>query len=227
MTALYEIGKSVAQPGRLTSVGSTLQRVAGACESVQEIINIAVTAEAFAVTALGAALANAASGQLALNAEQIQALTASRAEEQAHYQFLTGAGAKPLTTTFTIPDPKVFTDVPTFLKTLIALEELFIGAYLAAAQEFGILGEGALAQLALSIASVEAEHRAAVRFFAVEAGVITGLPNDIAFQQALFASVGEAGAALKRMGFLGGDGTQVTYPGPGAIDTTGVKQLTP
>ncbi len=227
MTALHEIGNRVAQPGRLTSVGSVLQRVAGACESVQDIINIAATAEAFAVTALGTALANASGGQLALNAEQVQALTAARAEEQAHYQFLTGAGAKPLTTTFTIPDPKVFTDVPTFLKAMIALEELFIGAYLAAAQEFGILGEPMLAQVALSIASVEAEHRVAVRFFAVEAGVITGLPNDIAFQQALFANVGEAATALQQMGFLGGNGTQVTYPGPGAIDTTGVNQLTP
>lgn len=227
MTALYGTMNDMARPGRLSSVGSTLRGVASTCESVQDIINIAATAEAFAVTALGVALANADGGQLALNAEQVQALTAARAEEQAHYQFLTGAGAKPLTTTFTIPDPQIFTDTPTFLKALIALEELFIGAYLAAAQEFGILGEPALAQLALSIASVEAAHRVAVRFFAVEAGVITGLPNDIAFQQALFANVGEAGAALQQMGFLGGSGTQLAYPGPGAIDTTGVNQLTP
>ncbi len=66
-----------------------------------------------------------------------------------------------------------------------------------------------------------------VRAFAVEGGVITGLPNDIAFQQALFTSVGEAAAALQQLGFIGGSGPQITYPGPGAIDTTNVKQLTP
>ncbi len=77
-----------------------------ACESVQDIINIAVTAEAFAVTALGGALANAANGTLALNAEQIQTLTAARAEEQAHYQYLIDAGAKPLTTTLPCRTPR-------------------------------------------------------------------------------------------------------------------------
>ncbi len=227
MKAMQQSTYSMAHPGLPSSVGSTLARVAAGCESAQDIINIAATAEAFAVTALGAALANAAGGQLALNAEHVQALTAARAEEQAHYLFLTGAGAKPLTTTFTFPDPQLITDVPTFLKMLITLEELFVAAYLAAAQEFGILGEPDLAQVALAIGAVEAEHRVAVRFFAVQAGVITGLPNDIAFQQALFNNVGEAATALQQLGFIGGSGPQITYPGPGAIDTTGVGQLTP
>ncbi len=197
-----------------------------ACESVQDIINIAVTAEAFAVTALGGALANAANGTLALNAEQIQTLTAARAEEQAHYQYLIDAGAKPLTT-FTVPDPKIITDVPTFLRTLITLEEAFIAAYLAAAQEFAILGEARLAQVALQIGAVEVEHRAGVRFYAIQAGVLSGTPNDVAFEKALFTSVGQAAAALQQLGFIGGSGDQITYPGPGTIDFTGVTQLTP
>ncbi len=54
-----------------------------ACESLQDIINIAATAEAFAVTALGGALDNAAKGLLALNAEQQQTLRAARAAERA------------------------------------------------------------------------------------------------------------------------------------------------
>ncbi|MGI8913339.1 MAG: ferritin-like domain-containing protein [Chloroflexota bacterium] len=206
---------------------STLADGAAACESVQEIINIAATAEALAVTALGAALQNAAGGTLALNAEQQQALRAARAEEQAHYVFLIGAGATPLTTTFTVPDPAIMTDVPTFLKTLIILEEIFIAAYLAAAQEFALLGEPTLVQRALAIASVEAGHRVAVRSFAIDAGVLTGLPNDIAFEKASFTSVGDAAATLKNGGFIGGSGTPLSYPGPGAIDTTGVKNLTP
>ncbi len=205
-----------------------LEQVATATrESVQEIINIAATAEAFAVTILGGALANAANGTLALNAEQIQAIKASRAEEQAHYAYLIGAGAKPLTTTFTVPDPKIVTEVATFLNTLITLEEIFIAAYIAAAQEFAILGRPELAQVVMAIAAVEAEHRVLARAFAVEGGVIMGLPNNIAFQQAFYASVGEASAALQQLGFIGGSGPQITYPGPGAIDNTNVKQLTP
>lgn len=227
MRTMNEVGGSVAAAGATTSIPNHLRQVAGACESVQTIINIAVTAEAFAVTALGGALANAASGKLALNAEQIQTLTAARAEEQAHYQYLINAGAQPLTTTFTVPDPKIVTDVPTFLTTLITLEEAFIAAYLAAAQEFAILGEARLAQVALQIGAVEAEHRAGVRFYAIQAGVISGVPNDVAFEKSLFTSVGEAAAALQQLGFIGGSGERITYPGPGAIDFTGVTQLQP
>lgn len=204
-----------------------LQTTAAACESVQEIINIAVTAEALAVTALGAAIENARSGELALNEEQIQTLVAARAAEQAHYQYLADAGAEPLTLTFTVPDPAIVTDVPTFLTTLIALEEAFIAAYLAAAQEFTILGEARLAQVALQIGAIEAEHRVGVRFYAIQAGILTGVPNDIAFEKALFTSVDEAAALLQDLGFIGGSGPEITYPGPGEIDFTGVTNLEP
>lgn len=222
MTVQNQVGLGVT-----ASDAQRLQVVAATSESVQDIINIAATAEAFAVTALGGALDNAANGRLALNAEQQQTLRAARAEEQSHYAFLLAAGARPLTTTFTIPDARIVTDVPTFLKTLITLEEAFIAAYLTAAQEFVALGQGRLAQVALQIGAVEAEHRAGVRFYAIQAGVLTGTPNDVAFEKALFTTVGEAGAALQQLGFIGGSGTQITYPGPGAIDNSGVTQLVP
>jgi len=199
----------------------------GRCESVSEIINILATAEAFAVTVLGEALVNAANGKLGLNAEQRQAITAARAEEQAHYAFLIESGAKPLTTAFTLPDPQIVTDVATFLKTLIALEELFVAAYVAAAQVFAVLGEPRWVQHALAIGAVEAQHRVAARFFAVEAGLLKGPPNDVAFEKAKFTSVGGAAAELKQLGFIGGSGTHMKYPGPGAIDYTGVKHLKP
>jgi len=212
----------IASGGLTSTERSILGGGAAGYETVQQIINIAATAEAFAVTALGGALANAATGALALTALQRQTFTAARAEEQAHYAYLTAAGARPLTTTFTVPNAKIVTDVPTFLLTVIELEEAFIAAYLAAAQEFALLGQPRLAQLALQIGSVEAEHRAGARFFAVEAGLLSGTPNDVAFEKALFTSVSGAADALKSLGFIGGRGAQITYPGPGAIDTTGV-----
>lgn len=211
----------------MRAYGATAQDAAAGCESVQDIIDIAAMAEALAVTALGGALESAAQGRLALNPEHVRAFTAARAEEQAHYEVLINAGAKPLTTTFSLPDPKILTDVATFLKTVIGLEEAFVAAYLAAAQTFVALGEPTRAQLALAIAAVEAEHRVAVRFFAVEAGVLQGLPNDIAFEPALFTGVGAAAAALKQRGWIGGSGDRIDYPGPGTIDPTGISQLQP
>jgi len=196
-------------------------------ESVQDILNIAATAEAFAVTALGGALESAAAGTLALPAEAVQSLQAARAAEQAHYDFLVNNGAEPLTTTFTIPDPALLTDPATFLTTLVTLEEAFIAAYIAAAQQFVAQGEGGLAQVALQIGAVEAEHRAGVRFFAIEAGVLEGVPNDVAFEKALFSSVSEAAAALEELGFIGGEGTEIEYPGPGEIDEELVRNREP
>jgi len=215
--------------GLAPSMMPAMRQQAATCETVQEIINIAATAEAFAVTALGGALQSAMNGDLALNQEQMQTLTAARAAEQAHYDFLTGAGAEPLTLTFTVPDPAILTDVPTFLLTTISLEEAFIAAYLAAAQEFAQLGQSELAQVALQIGAVEAEHRVGLRFYAIQAGVLTGTPNDVAFEKGLFATVGEAATALEQLGFIGGSGTEITYPGPEeiTIDTTGVENLEP
>jgi len=206
---------------------NALRRQAATCETVQEIINIAVTAEAFAVTALGGVLASAEEGNLELSEDAIGTLIAARAAEQAHYEYLTEAGAEPLTLTFTIPDEAILTDVSTFFTTLISLEETFIAAYIAAAQVFAIRGEARLAQVALQIGAIEAEHRAGARFFAIEAGVLSGTPNDVAFERALFTSVGEAAAALEELGFIGGDGTEITYPGPGDIDSSGVTNLRP
>jgi hypothetical protein len=43
----------------------------------------------------------------------------------------------------------------------------------------------------------------------------------------MFGSVGEAAAALQKLGFIGGSGPAITYPGPGQIDNSGVTQLNP
>ena len=218
---------SVLETRATNRLSSLMQTDGDGCETVQSIINIAATAEAFAVTALGGALDNAANGLLDLSEEAVQSLTAARAAEQIHYDFLVAAGAEPLTLTFTIPDEAIVTDATTFLTTLISLEEAFVAAYLAAAQQFAILGEPELAQVALQIGAVEAEHRAGVRFFAIEAGALTGTPNDVVFEKALFATVAEAADMLTELGFIGGTGTEITYPGPGEIDTTGLMQLEP
>lgn len=154
-------------------------------------------------------------------------MTAARAAEQAHYDTLTVAGATASTLTFTIPDPTLLTDTGVFLQTLFALEEAFVAAYLAADQVFVSQGESTLAQIALQIGAVEAEHRVGARFFAIEAGVLTRPPDDVAFERALFGSVGEAAAMLADLGLIGGDGDAITYPGPGSIDPTGVDQLQP
>lgn len=214
---------------------ATLQPVASAralqssngCESVQDIINLAATAEAFAVTFLGVLLDAVGAGTVDLESDAVGSFVAARAAEQAHYDVLVASGAQPLTTTFTIPET-ILSDPATLFGTIVSLEEAFIAAYLTAAQTFVTIGEPALAQLALQIGAVEAEHRVGVRFFGINAGAIDDeVPNDVAFEKAMFGRVSEAADLLTELGFIGGDGTAVEFPGPGTIDTTGVRNLTP
>jgi hypothetical protein len=197
------------------------------CQSVEDIISIAATAEALAVTVIGEALAAAERGELALTEDERTFLRAARAAEQAHYEVLTAAGAKPLTLVFTVPDTRAVSDPVLLLRTAIGLEEAFIAAYCAAAQQFASLGQPDLVRVAVQIGGVEAEHRALLRHFAILRGALGGVPDDVAYQKALFSSVGSAADALIQLGWIGGSGPEIRYPGPGAIDTRGVKQLRP
>ncbi|MGI9169005.1 MAG: hypothetical protein ACR2FH_02345 [Caulobacteraceae bacterium] len=74
---------------------------------------------------------------------------------------------------------------------------------------------------------MQAEHRVLARVFAIDAGLLEGPPNDIAWEKAKFASMGAATAELTKLGFMGGEGAPIAYPGPGVIDPAGLKYLHP
>lgn len=197
------------------------------CETGAEILNIAVTAETLAVTALSGALQSAIDGNLALTDEQFEFVAATHASERLHYDFLIEQGAEPLTRTFTLPDEAIVTDLETFLATVEVLDEAFIAAYMAAAQIFAVWGESELVALATQIGGVEAEHRAHARFFAIQEGFIGGVPNNLAFSQAMFSSLGEAANALEDLGWIGGPGPELEFPGPVAADPSGLRIVAP
>ncbi len=202
----------------LESAGQ-MKAVAQESESIQEIINIAITAEALAVTLLGGAVASAEADNYNEQIPElvIDVLKAARAEEQFHYDYLAAAGATPLTTTFTIPDPALLSDVETLFGTLVQLETAFVGAYMAAARRFAELDQPELVKIAVQTAGVEGEHRVLANYVLGERPA-----NNFAFYPNLFETVGDAAAALQDLGFIGGDGQQVQYPGPGAIDASKV-----
>jgi hypothetical protein len=209
-------GTTTAEPGfgeGLTEEDAArgMADAASMSESVRDITNIIATAEAMAVTLLGAAIQGAAGytnadGSKGIAAPFVTVLKAAQSAEQAHYLYLTHAGAKPLTLTFNIPDPKIATDTVTLFKTLEALETAFIATYVAAAREFAAMKNTALVRVALQTGGVEAEHRALARLALGEA-----VPHNVAFEKAEFKDVGEAAAALKKLGFIGGTGTPVNY----------------
>ena len=194
----------------------TSAQATSAPESVQTIINTAITAEHLAVTLLTGALASA---PLNLSSNQLlfSTVQAALAEEQYHADFLAANGATPLTDVFTVPDPAILTNVNTFLRTVEAAETLFIGAYMAAVREFTVLNQPQLAKYAYQIGGVEAEHRAMARAGLALTGDSSGVPpNNKAFESNVVSTVGDAGQQLVSLGFINGSGTKVAYPGRAA-----------
>ena len=186
-------------------------------EATADILNIADTAEHLAVTVLTAAVNNAT--QLGLNANGgllLAVVQAALAEEQYHADFLEANGAKPLTDTFTVPDPKILTDPTTFFSTIEAAETLFVGAYMSATREFSQMGNATLAQYTYQIGGVEAEHRVLARAALALAGNDHIPPNNKAFETDVVYYVRDAARMLQDLGFIGGTGTKVTYPGRAA-----------
>ncbi len=212
----------------LTQLG-TLSALAASEESVADIINIASPAEALAVTLTGAVIANASAydGGKGLPPTVVAWVKGIQAEEQAHYQYLTTAGAKPLTLTFTVPQnlAAITNDSKALLDFVVAAEAVFIGAYIAAAQEFATLGQPALSQVALQICGVECEHR-------VLANSARGAspPNNLGFEGAPYHNVSEAAAAVKGLGLLGTSNPAATLSYTdfaSKVDFAGVGNLKP
>lgn len=200
-------------------------------ENIGDIFNVASTAEVLAVTLLTAAVNNATT--IGLKGLILQTVQAALAEEQDHLDFLLAAGAKPLTMTFTVPDPKILTDYTTFFSTLEVAENLFVAAYMTATREFAELGQPTLAKYAYQIGGTEAEHRVLVRAALALNGNDHTPPNNKGFETDLLLYVRDAATILTQLGFIGGKGTPATYPGRAAAITAmgpmmaGVIQNTP
>lgn len=196
---------------------------AGGGNAVTQILNTAVTAEALAVTYLGAVI-NSAGG---LTPVETSVLQAARSEEYAHYQFLKGAGATPQTLTFYVPNTAMVTNRVTALETIAAAEELFINAYLSAIATFSAKGMHSLAVYAASILGTECEHRSLARAALTLEGV-SGYapPNNLDFEQATLPSVAAVANQLKNLGFFGPDGVKAPFDASGIV-STGVNGSNP
>ncbi len=206
-------------PGIAAAQTTSTPTATAAPESVQTILNTAVTAEHLAVTVLTAAVNNAS--QMGLSGILLAVTQAALTEEQLHADFLAANGAVPITDTFTVPDPKIVTDLNTFLHTLAdTAEPLFIAAYMAAVREFTALNQPELAKYAFQIGTVEAEHRAIARVGLALTGDTSGdPPSNKAFETNLLNLVGDAATQLTSLGFINGSGAQAVYPGRAAAFT--------
>lgn len=196
-------------------------------ETIQDILNITTTTELFGVTVLGNALEANRQGRYTtpIPPPVVAILTAARAQEQFHIDFFRSLGGTPLTDTFTVP-PALLTDSNLFFKTLVAQEAAETANIIGAFNTFVALRRADLVKTSFQYAAEESEHRLLANY---AAGVRPA--NDLAFLPAMFPSSRAFLDHLRGAGIVGkqgtGAGTDIKYPGPGAIDPTNVLERTP
>ncbi|MBV9258060.1 MAG: ferritin-like domain-containing protein [Ktedonobacteraceae bacterium] len=165
-------------------------------QAIQNILNIAATAETLAVVFYTEVLEH--EYDLDLRPGTRLNIHAALIEEQLHLQFLNKHGARALTQKFSFPHGRrTFEDLGLFLKTQQQLESAFVAAYLAAVKEFAQAGRPDLAQIAGQIGAIEAEHRVIGRVIGAQFPA-----NNEAFAPLLLNAVAEAPAFLKGAGYL-------------------------
>jgi hypothetical protein len=174
--------------GALGPIPSALAK-GGGMSSVAAIQNVAVTAEALAVTYLTGLIENhKATGVTKF----VDVLKAANASELDHYKALRRLGAKPLTLKFWAPDAFFKPGEP--FKVLELAEGQFINAYLIHITAAAKAGLSSVARYGGEILGVEAEHLALARLAQGK------LPNNLGFQRYHTHSIGGIVANLEAAG---------------------------
>ena len=183
--------------------------LSSAClETPDRILDLAATAEALASTFYYRAIQSQFFVRLPPNYQVY--VRAALDQERQHYLFLTGAGGRPLATSFYFP-PRTFgfDDFTTFVATIERLETDFLGAYLAAARRYAEMGQPVLAAIAGQIIGIEAEHRIIGRELK---GQTPPPPNNLCFERVTIDCPEQTLGALSL--YLNGGGG---YEGPLAM----------
>ncbi|MGH2856689.1 MAG: hypothetical protein ACRDMJ_04305 [Solirubrobacteraceae bacterium] len=177
--------------GLMDPIGTAFAATKSGADTPQMVGTIAVTAETFAVTYLGAVLEKDAGVMPALVKDVIRA---ADVEEFYHRKFLVEAGFKPLTHDFYLPKALFGPTVKHVAAVIEIAETLFVNAYLIGITVFSAAGSPKLARYAGEILGVEAEHRTLARF------VQGKLPNNVAFESYRFHRLDEIVGQLEDAG---------------------------
>lgn len=186
---------------------------------VAETVSDLVTAEGLLVTLLGVARTRAT--DLVLDENTVRLLRAAQCQQDAHYNNLVAEGGAPAVGSYTISDG-VFENATSFLETWAELESIMSAMYMAAGRAFAEAGDVRLVELAYAAGTVDAQHLALLRQLLGER-----LPANRAFAEWKFRDTAAGIRAIRRRGFIEGDGTSYDYPGPGERYCRGVTGLVP
>lgn len=192
-------------------------------DEIQDILDITATTERFGVTFLGEGIRAAEENEFDIQFLQpvIAILKAARAQEAFHLEEFERLGGKARVKTFTVP-PDALTSFKVFFQALVDQEARETAAQIAAMRVFSELGRPDLAKVSFQYAAEESEHRLVANY-----ALGTRPANDVAFADHRYETIDDFYAELEEIGLIGGSGTEITYPGPGDIDDTGVTETEP
>ncbi|MBA2520656.1 MAG: ferritin-like domain-containing protein [Chloroflexia bacterium] len=189
--------------------------------ALQDGLDACCTLQAAAVTFAGVARQLGADGGLDLGPETVRFLRAAQCQDEAHYHVYQQLGARAFVTEFAMPAGSLASR-EAFLRTLIELEEIAVGAAMAMARRFAEYADFNLVEIAYQMGAVDAQHQALARHLLGERPA-----NERAFARWRFFDLLEVEDALFDSGFLDGGDDLIAFPGPVARNCAGVFGLVP
>lgn len=190
-------------------------------EALQDGLDACCTVQAIKVTFVGVARQLGAEGVLDLGAETVRFLRAAQCQDEAHYHLFQQLGATAIAPAFAMPAGSLV-DRAVFLRTLIELEAIAVGASMAMTRTFAEYADVDLVETGYQIGAVDAQHQALARHLLGERPA-----NDRAFARWRFIELLEVEDALFETGFLAEGEDLIAFPGPVARNCAGVFGLVP
>lgn len=190
-------------------------------EALQDGLDACGTLQAVKVTYVGVARQLGAEGVLDLGPEVVRFLRAAQCQDEAHYHFFQTLGTVAIASAFAMPAGSLV-NREAFLRTLIELEAIAVGASMAMARRFAEYADFNLVETAYQMGAVDAQHEALARH------LLGARPaNNRAFARWRYLDLLEVEDALFETGFLDEGDDLVAYPGPVARQCGGVFGLVP
>jgi hypothetical protein len=199
----------------------TVRAQADELEALQDGLDACCTVQAIKVTFVGVARQLGAEGVLDLGAETVRFLRAAQCQDEAHYHLFQQLGATAIASAFAMPAGSLV-DRAVFLRTLIELEAIAVGASMVMTRTFAEYADLNLVETGYQIGAVDAQHQALARHLLGEQPA-----NDRAFAQWRFVELLEVEDALFETGFLDEGEDVIAFPGPVGRNCAGVFGLVP
>jgi hypothetical protein len=174
----------------------------------ERVLDFIITQELFGVTVVSEAIRRAPGTP---SEQFLPVLRAAVATEFDHVLALQALGAKPLTSSFWVPDGAFGAGGAGLFAAIEAVETIELSMYLVGVTEMTRRRDAFKARLCAEAMATESEHRVLARYAQALLGSTIGVPNNISFAPFNLQSTSAVKAALEALGI--GWGTQGATPG--------------